>query len=104
MASWPCFPLEEHRILPVPGYAWTWGAAVAVSFAAVAIALASFLVSRRTYLKTGDETQGDHHHLLETGSGRTRFIALWGMALGAGFAVATAMSTIAFFLLPRCSG
>jgi hypothetical protein len=104
MASWPCFPREEHRILPEAGYAWTWAAIVAVSVVAIGISFAAFAVSRRTYERVQGESHGSHQHLLDVGSGRTRFLALWGMVLGASFAVATAMTLIAFFVLPRCAG
>jgi hypothetical protein len=104
MASWPCFPLEQHRIVPQSGYTWTGEAIVVVSIAAIVVALAAFVVSRRTFNRTRDESRGGHQGLLEVGSGRTRFLALWGMVLGAGFAIATAMTTIAFFVLPRCAG
>jgi hypothetical protein len=104
MASWPCFPLDEHHVLPLSGYAWTWAAIVAISIAAVVVALAAFAVSRRTYKRTRAEGHGDHRHVLEVGTGRTRFLAIWGMVLGASFAVATALTTVAFFVLPRCAG
>jgi hypothetical protein len=104
LASWPCFPLDEHRLLPKSGYAWTWGAIVVVAVAAIIVELAAFTVSKRIFNRTRDEGRGGQEHLLEVGSGRTRFLALWGMIFGAGFAVATAMTTVAFFVLPRCAG
>jgi hypothetical protein len=104
LASWPCFPLDEHRFLPQGGYGWTWDAIVIVSLAAVVVALAAFVVSRRIFNRTRDEGHGGDKHLLEVGSGRTRFLAVWGMVLGIGFAVTTAMTAMAFFLLPRCAG
>ncbi len=104
MASWPCFPREEHHILPEAGYAWTWAAIVAVSVVAIGVCLAAFAVSRRTYERVQGESRGSHQHLLDVGSGRTRFLALWGMVLGASFAVGTAMTLVAFFVLPRCAG
>ena len=104
MASWPCFPREEHHILPEPDYAWTWAAIVAVSIVAIGVSLGAFAVSRRIYNRVQGECRGSHQHQLNAGSGRTRFLALWGMVLGASFAVATAMTLIAFFVLPRCAG
>jgi hypothetical protein len=94
MASWPCFPREQHRLLPEPGYAWTWTAIVVVSIAAIVISIAAYLVSRRIYNRVQGEVHGGHQHLL----------ALWGMIFGAAFAVGTAMTLIAFFVLPRCGG
>jgi hypothetical protein len=104
MASWPCFPQDEHRFLPEPGYAWTWTAIVAASIAATVVSVAAYLVSRRAYKRVQHESHGDHEHLLHVGSGRTRFMALWGMIFGAAFAVGTAMTLVAFFVLPRCGG
>jgi hypothetical protein len=104
LASWPCFPSAERRLLPPSGYAWTWSAMVVVSVAAIVTSLAAFFVSRRIYNRTRDEDAGGHEHLLEIGAGRTRFLALWGMVFAVGFAVAAAMNTVAFFVLPRCAG
>jgi amino acid transporter len=85
-------------------YAGSFPVMVALLIAAVLVALAAFGVSWRTYARTRDETGGDHRHLMEVGAGRTRFLALWGMLLGAGFAVATSLTAIAFLLVPRCDG
>jgi hypothetical protein len=104
MASWPCFPEEQRNLLPQAGYGWTWSAIIAVSIATFVIAVAAFLVSRRAYNRVRDEAHGDHQHLIDVGSGRTRFLALWGMIFSAAFAVGIAMDGVAYFLLPRCAG
>ena len=77
---------------------------VALLIAGVLVALVACLVSWRAYARTRDEAGGDHRHLIEVGAGRTRFLALWGMLLGAGFAVATSLTAVAFLLVPRCDG
>jgi hypothetical protein len=94
LSSWPCFPQDQHELAPIRGYGWTWGALGLVSLTAVVIAVAAFAVSRGIYRRTHDET----------GAGRTRFLGLWGMVAGAGFAVAAAFTGVAFFILPRCAG
>lgn len=104
LASWPCFPQDERVRLPLAGYGWTLAGLGVISLVAVLIALVACGVSRRIYRRTQSEHPGDHVHLLETGSGRTRFLALWGMVASAGFAVATAFTGVAFFMLPRCGG
>ena len=104
LASWPCFPLDERRVLPLRNYDWTLEAIIAVSIGAILIAAASAIVSWNALRRTRDEAKGDHRHLLEVGTGRTRFLAMWGTALGSVFALVSAMTTIAFWVLPRCAG
>jgi hypothetical protein len=72
--------------------------------ASVAIAIAAFFAAYRNFRRTRDEGQGDPAHLMEVGAGRTRFMALWGMMLGGGFAAATIIDAVAFMVLPRCAG
>jgi hypothetical protein len=104
LASWPCFPGDHRMQVPMVGYAWSFPAMVAVMLAGVVIALLAFWVSWRAFQRTRDEGGGDHRHLLETGAGRTRFLALWGVLLGSGFAVASLVTGVAFVFLPRCAG
>ena len=77
---------------------------LALTAAAVAISLAGFLVSMRAFDRTREEAPGGPHHVMEIGAGRTRFLALWGMVFGAGFAVAAAITAVAFIAVPRCAG
>lgn len=77
---------------------------IALTVAAVAVALIGFGVSMRAFNRTRNETQGGAHHVMEIGTGRTRFLALWGMILGAGFALAAAITAVAFIAVPRCTG
>jgi hypothetical protein len=104
LATWPCFPLDHRLLIPQGGYAWSFPLMVALLVAGVVVALAAFGVSWRTYARTRNEGGGDDRHLIEVGAGRARFLALWGMLLGAGFAVATSLTAVAFLLVPRCNG
>jgi hypothetical protein len=104
LSSWPCFPNEQHLRVPISDFSWTWNATGLVSLAALAIALSAMFVSRRLLQRTRDEDHGGHAHLAEIGAGRTRFLAFWGAIAGGAFAVATAFTGIALFILPRCAG
>jgi hypothetical protein len=104
LASWPCFPGDHRMQLPMDGYAWSFPAMVVVMIAGVVIALAALWISWRALQRTRQESPGDHRHLLEVGSGRTRFLALWGVVLGGGFALASLVTGVAFVFLPRCAG
>jgi hypothetical protein len=104
LSDWPCFPGDQHRVAPVSGSGWTTGAIGAMSLAAFAVAICAMLVSLHLLRRTADEARGGHGHLLEAGTGRTRFLALWGALAGAAFAVATAFTAVGYFTLPRCGG
>ncbi len=104
MASWSCFPKDQRVIAPPDTAAWTWPTMVTLLIASIVIATAAFFAARHNFKRTQAEGEGGHAHLLEVGTGRTRFIALWGMILGAGFAAATVIDAVAFVVLPRCAG
>jgi amino acid transporter len=104
LASEPCFQEGSRTAAPPPALHWTWPAMVVLTLVAVVVSLAAFGVSMRAFNRTRHETEGGAHYVLEVGAGRTRFLALWGMVLGAGFAVAAAITAVAFIAVPRCAG
>ncbi|MDB6092117.1 MAG: hypothetical protein JWN85_4901 [Gammaproteobacteria bacterium] len=104
LASWSCFPKDQRGLTPIEGAAWIWPTIIAMLVAAVVIALAACYTSWRLFRRTRDEAAKGHHHLMEVGVGRTRFVALWGVLLGGGFALATIINAVAFMVLPRCAG
>lgn len=104
LASQPCFNGGERSVAPHWAPDWTWSSMIAAMVLAGIIALFATLISWRAYAQTKDEAAGDHRHLLDGGSGRTRFLALWGVFLGAGAVLATALTAVAFVVLPRCAG
>jgi hypothetical protein len=104
LASWPCFPTDHRMQVPIDGYAWSRPIMVAVMIAGVLIALAALWISWRNLQRTREERPGGHRHLMDTGTGRTRFLALWGVMLSIGFALASVVTGVAFAVLPRCAG
>ena len=104
LASWACFPQDHRMSVPLAGYAWTGPAMVGVMVAGVCVALLALWISWRAFVRTREEAPGDHGHLMDVGLGRTRFLMFWGVVLGSGFAVVTALTAIAFVVLPRCAG
>jgi hypothetical protein len=95
LASWPCFPKDHRLALPLAGFAWTWPAMIVVLVASVLVGLAALWVSWRNLRRSGGE---------QTHGGRKQFLALWGVFLGGGFAMASVASSIALIALPRCGG
>jgi hypothetical protein len=101
LASWPCFPKAQRELVPLAGYNWTWPAMILVLVGGVIVALAAFLVSWRTLQRTQPAQR--HRDLIDDGGARQPFLALWGVVLGAGFALATLITAVAFVVLPRCA-
>ena len=103
LTSRNCFPRSERFWTPLadPG-AHVW--AVGVMLAFVVLALGVGFAAQRTLRHVAREEEGDHADLAEIGHGRTRFVALWGVALGYGSAIAAALTFVAFLLVPPCAG
>jgi protein-S-isoprenylcysteine O-methyltransferase Ste14 len=101
LASWPCFPKSQRALTPLAGYDWTWPAMIAVLIAGVLVALGALLISLRNYQRTQGAPQ--RRELVDDGASRRHFLALWGIVLGAGFALASLITAVAFVVLPRCA-
>jgi hypothetical protein len=103
LASGPCFPGTQRLQSPAHGLVWTGSAALGLLIACALIALAAFFAAAGIYRKTkpgGATSVGPEDSV----TGRIRFMAFWGMFLGAGFCVATLLTVVAFATLPRCAG
>ncbi|MDB5669336.1 MAG: hypothetical protein JWO25_295 [Alphaproteobacteria bacterium] len=104
LSGWPCYPSDRRLAAPPPDYEWTRAGAMAVLVLALLVAIAAGASAQIMLRRVRDEAEGGHAELAEIGHGRTRFIALWGIALGYGSAVAAALTLVAFLLVPRCAG
>lgn len=101
LTSWPCFPAIEFRTAPL-----VEGMSLAAGLLLGAFALLSLVVlalAVRLYRRVGGEQQGGTSELAEIGAGRTRFVALWGIFLNGGAAVAMLATLAALMVLPRCA-
>jgi hypothetical protein len=104
LASWSCFPKDHRGITPIEGVGWTWPTMVGLLAASIVIALLSLMASWRVFQQTREARQRDYYHLIDDGDGRVAFLTLWGVILGAGFAITTLLDVVAYVVLPRCAG
>jgi hypothetical protein len=95
-----CFPGSEPRATPYFGGLSTL--VLVISAAALAVAAAAGGAAWRSWRTTRAEHPGGHEHLLETGAGRTRFMALAGLLLSGLFLLGVVMAAIPLFLVPPC--
>lgn len=66
------------------------------------VALGAVALSWALVRRTKDETGKSHRHLLETGKGRTHFMARWALYIGIGFTLAILINLILAGTLPSC--
>lgn len=103
LLSWACYPKRLPLTVPVDGFDWTDDAALVVLILCAAVAALAAFYAWRLLQEVKDEKPGDHADLMEVGHGRTRFVALWGVILSTGFAIATILTLAGFALVPRCA-
>jgi len=100
LASYFCFP-GSIRQYALPR--WTWPTLLGVDVLAIAVAVLAAVVSWRNWQRTADERAVPGAPLIEIGEGRTRFLALWGLMTGIGFAVAGAFDLVTLWIVPVCA-
>jgi formate-dependent nitrite reductase membrane component NrfD len=100
LAGYVCFP----HAAPLSAPLWSGWRPVLFAVAGISIAVAVLggLVSLRNWQRTFQERSGSAHHLLDLGEGRTRFMAMGGMLIGALFIYALLFGATALWLVPPC--
>lgn len=104
LESESCYPGWERRVALPSALGWTRAAMVAVMLAACLTSLLALARSLRAHRISTQARQDEAAGAVRTAADRTCFLALWGIIFSAGFAVASVLTLIAFFLLPRCAG
>ena len=100
LAGYACYPHADPRTSPL------WNGLspllLAICAAAFAIALSGSGVAWNSWRQTHAERPGSVHHLMETGDGRTRFMAMCGMVTSTLFLIALAFGATALFVVHLC--
>jgi hypothetical protein len=95
-----CYPDAEPMTMPVvPGLRTI---VLGTGVAALAVALLAGGSAWRSWRATQQEHEGGPEALLEPGEGRTRFMALAGMLLGAVFVLGIVMNVVPMLMLHPC--
>ena len=94
-----CFPRDRPLSVPLLS---TDPIVLLVSVTALAVAATAGLVALRSWRSTRAEHVSGEVHLLETGEGRSRFMALSGMLLSGLFLFGIVLNVLPFFLLGPC--
>jgi hypothetical protein len=100
ISSEACYPGDAPR--PLPLFAGLLDLLLGINGVALGLGVLGFLVAYRNWSATRRESGGNAAHLIERGEGRTRFLAMCGLLLGAGFIVATLFTSVTLLLSPLC--
>jgi hypothetical protein len=99
-AAYACYP--NRNSLPEPVLPHLHVGLVTLSIVAIAVSLLCAVLSWRDWHRSRDEMEGDHHHLLEVGEGRTRFMAICALINSVLFTLALLLTTSVLVLVAPC--
>lgn len=102
IAAHTCYPRMYPLHAPTIGHGAVWGSTMAVSVVTLLIGVAAGLVALHAWRQTRAETGGHSHWLLDTGEGRTRFMAVSGLLTSVLFVLGILVHTAAILALPPC--
>jgi len=97
-----CYPGDLPLGRPTAGLEFAWPLLLACHLLALILIASATLVAFRNWRVTGPPV-GHHHHLIERGEGRTRYLGIVGMGFGLMFFLITAVETLSLALVPLCS-
>jgi hypothetical protein len=100
LASYACYPTLAPRSVPL--YGGLWWMLLVVGLATVAVEIVAISVAANSWRRTRGETGGGGHRALETGEGRTRFMAIAGIMLGVVILLVSLVHVANLFLVPPC--
>lgn len=97
-SAYACYP-GDHPVAPEAA-APLYNLLMVFNTIALLAAFLGGLVSWRAWRTTGEGA--DHRHILHTGEGRDRFLAIWGLLSSLWFFFAILFNTIASIMVPPC--
>jgi hypothetical protein len=97
-----CYPGDVPLGRPTAGMGWIWPVVLAFHLIALLGVASGIAVSYRNWRVTGPP-ESHHHHLIERGEGRTRYLGIVGMGFGVMFLLLVAAETISLGWMPLCS-
>ena len=101
LSSRACYP--DGSPVTAPTLRSLWALLIAIDIISLAISAAGAVIAWRAWRISREEMASSDPVLVETGEGRTRFLAGWGLMIGIGFFVLVAFDFIGLWILPICS-
>lgn len=83
-----CYPNLRPLAAPTIGYAALWAGLWTIAGVTLAIGVVAGIVAIQDWLRTRHEARGERHWVLDTGAGRTRFMAASAIITSVIFVIA----------------
>ena len=101
LASHSCYPGSVPKSPTSP--AGLWAILIAIDVVSLAISLAAIAFAYRAWQASAQEMAEHASPMVETGEGRTRFLAIWALLIGVLFFLTVASDGAALWILRTCS-
>lgn len=102
IAAHTCYPRLYPLDAPTVGRGALWGITIAVSVAMLAVGIAAGLSAVHAWRQTREETGGHSSWALDTGEGRTRFMAMSGLLTSVVFVLGMLVHTATILSVSPC--
>jgi hypothetical protein len=102
LATHACYPGREPLEQVINGFGFAWPLILVTYLLTLVLCAAGFVISLRNWRITGSESEGHHHHLVEVGEGRTRYLSIIGMAFSVLFFTVTVAGAVILAIVPLC--
>lgn len=97
-----CYPKDVPLAAPI--WANAGSVALGVEVVAIVVCIVAGLTAWRNWRRTRAEKEGSGHHLMESGDGRSRFMAMVGLLCSGLFLLATVFATSFLYVVQPCNG
>ena len=102
LATHACYPGHDPLEQVINGFGLAWPVILVTYLLTLVLCASGFLISLRNWRITGEELHGHHHHLVEVGEGRTRYLSVIGMAFSVLFFTVTVAGAVILAIVPLC--
>lgn len=97
-----CFPGDVPLVRPSAGLGYVWPLVLACHLLALVLIASGTVAAYVCWIRTGPP-RAHHHHLIERGEGRTRYLGIVGIGFGAMFFLITAAELLSHLMVPLCT-
>lgn len=98
-----CYPGADPLSQPSPGFGFVWPLNLGLYLGSLVLCASAFVVSFRNWRTAGSSVVGHGAELVTVEEGRTRYLALIGMAYSVLFFISVMLGAVIMAIVPLCA-